>query len=35
MNHLMEILTLKVIFQILQQRQALNIFKMLILQVLH
>ena len=35
MNHLVEILTLKLIFQIKQQKQTLKIFHMLILQVLH
>ena len=34
MNHLVEILTLKLIFQTMQQRQILKIFRMLILQVL-
>ena len=35
MNHLMETLTLKLIFQIMQQKQILNVFHMLIPQVLH
>ena len=35
MNHLEEILTLKLIFNIMQQKQTLKIFHMLILQVLH
>ena len=35
MNHLVEILTLKLIFQIMQQKQILKIFHTLILQVLH
>ena len=33
MNHLVEILTLKLIFQVMQQNQILKIFHMLILQV--
>ena len=35
MNHSVEILTLKLIFQIMQQREILKKFHMLILQVLH
>ena len=35
MNHLAEILTLKLIFQIMQQKQIIKIIRMLILQVLH
>ena len=35
MNHLVEILTLKLIFQIMEQNQILKIFYMLIHQVLH
>ena len=34
-NHLVGLLTLKLIFQIMQQKQTLKIFHMLILQVLH
>ena len=33
MNHLVEILTLKLMFQVMQQNQILKIFHMLILQV--
>ena len=35
MNHLVEILMLKLIFQIKQEKQILKIFHMLILHVLH
>ena len=35
MNDSVEILTLKLIFQIMQQKQILTIFHMLILHVLH
>ena len=35
MNHLVEILMLKLIFQIMQQKQRAKIFHMFILQVLH
>ena len=35
MNHLVEILMLKLIFEIMQQNHILKIFHMLILQVLH
>ena len=35
MKHLVELLTLKLIFQIMQQKQTIKIFHMLILQILH
>ena len=34
-NHSVEVLQLKLIFQIMQQKQILRIFHMLILRVLH